>query len=423
MRSQWPGTGKLKSKWEAAHRAHDQQEEPEAAGATAASAAADPDDDTRAADLLRTASDAGWRLLVIGVVVGLLVYALTYLAVVTLPLIIAVFLTALLMPLANWLRRPNRVKPGGFGRGTSTLLALVVALAVYILVVTLIVTPAVAGFQGLVQSVNEAVAGLQGLNLPFGLDPALLTDAIQNAWSQARDLVSNNSGQIVSGAWTATYAVGQVVLGIVLVIVLTIYFVHSGDQLMEWVAALLPPRSRPVLRHSSRVAYDVMGRYVRGVALVGLFDAFGVGIVLLIVLDTALAVPLIVLTFVGAFLPVIGAFVSGLLAVLVALVTEDWIVALIVLAAVVLVQQLESNVFAPRIYGQALDLPSAVVLIVLTIGGILGGVVGLFLATPIAAVLTALVRDRPSSSPTSQGSTDGSSQGQAGAERSGSAAD
>ncbi|MBE3001926.1 AI-2E family transporter [Nocardiopsis sp. HNM0947] len=436
MRSPWPGAGKLSRKWEAARQArprqdHPQQDDPEAsdaeeaAGATAASAAPDPDDDTRAADLLRTASDAGWRLLVVGVVVGLLVYALTYLAVVTLPLILAVFLTALLMPLANWLRRPNPVKRRGFGRGSSTLLTLVIALAVYSLAVTLIVTPAVASFEDLVNSVNEAVTGLQALNLPFGLDPALLTDAIQNAWSQVQGVVSDNTSQIVSGAWTATTAVGQVVLGIVLVLVLTIYFVHSGDQLMEWVASLLPRRSRPLLRHSSQVAYGVMGRYVRGVALVGLFDAVGIGIVLLIVLDTGLAIPLIVLTFVGAFLPVIGAFVSGLLAVLVALVTENWIVALIVLAAVILVQQLESNVFAPRIYGQALELPSAVVLIVLTIGGILGGVIGLFLATPIAAVLTALLRNRPSSSASAQNPAgeNGPQQGSAETERSGSTAD
>lgn len=395
MQAQWPGVGALVNKWNAARSARAERQQPEPADELAEREVPDDQDDARAGDLLRVVSDTAWRLLVIGVVAGLLVYALTYLSVVTLPTIIAVFLTALLMPLANWLRRPNPIKRGGFGRGLSTTITLLVALVVYSGAVTLIVTPAAAGFEDLVDSVTHAVTQLQGMDLPFGMDPALLTDAINNAWDQVRSLITDNSNQIISGAWTATTAVSRVVLGIVLIIVLTIYFVHSGDKLMDWLASLFPSRSRPGLRHSAQVSYEVMGNYVRGVALVGVFDAVGIGIVLLILIDTTLAIPLIVLTFIGAFLPIIGAFLSGLVAVLVALVTENWIVALIVLAAVILVQQLESNVFAPRIYGRALELPSAVVLIAVTIGGILGGIAGLFLATPVAAVLAALLRNRP----------------------------
>ncbi|MEU3019060.1 AI-2E family transporter [Nocardiopsis sp. NPDC007018] len=402
MQAQWPGVGALVNKWNATRRSRIEQEREEtreraresAGEPPAADGPADADDGTRAGDLLRVAADVSWRVLVIGVVAGLLIFALTRVSVVTLPLIIAVFLTALLMPLANWLRRPNPIRRRGFGRGSSTAITMLVALAVYSGAVTLIVTPAIASFDDLVESVNSAVSQLQAMALPFGLDPALLTDAIDSAWEQVQSLITENSNQILSGAWTATTAVTRVVLGIVLILVLTIYFVHSGDKLMDWIASLLPVRSRPVLRHSARVSYEVMGNYVRGVALVGVIDAIGIGIALLLLIDTSLAIPLIVLTFVGAFLPIIGAFLSGLLAVLVALVTENWVVALIVLGAVLLVQQLESNVFAPRIYGRALELPSAVVLIVVTVGGILGGIAGLFLATPIAAVLAALLRNR-----------------------------
>ncbi|GAA1468009.1 AI-2E family transporter [Nocardiopsis exhalans] len=397
MQSQWPGVGSLVNKWNAARRARAEREARQEVEQEETEAEQEAGDDARAGDLLRVISDAAWRLLIIGVVAGLLVYALTYLSVVTLPMIIAVFLTALLMPLANWLRRPNPIKRSGFGRGSSTALTLLIALIVYSGAVTLIVTPAVASFDALVDSVNRAVTQLQTMDLPFGLDPALLTDAINNAWAQVQSMITDNTDQILTGAWTATTAVTRVVLGIVLIIVLTIYFVHSGDKLMDWVASLFPARSRPALRHSTQVSYDVMGNYIRGVALVGVFDAVGIGIVLLILIDTSLAIPLIVLTFIGAFLPIIGAFLSGLIAVLVALVTENWIIALVVLAAVILVQQLESNVFAPRIYGRALELPSAVVLIALTVGGILGGIAGLFLATPVAAVLAALLRNRPSS--------------------------
>ncbi|WP_017583646.1 AI-2E family transporter [Nocardiopsis valliformis] len=402
------------NKWHAARSARAEREARQEVEQEEAEAEQETEDDARAGDLLRVVSDAAWRLLVIGVLAGLLVYALTYLSVVTLPMIIAVFLTALLMPLANWLRRPNPIKRSGFGRGSSTALTLLIALIVYSGAVTLIVTPAVASFDDLVDSVNRAVTQLQAMDLPFGLDPALLTDAINNAWGQIQSLITENSNQILSGAWTATTAVTRVVLGIVLIIVLTIYFVHSGDKLMDWVASLFPSRSRPALRHSTQVSYDVMGNYIRGVALVGVFDAVGIGIVLLIVIDTSLAIPLIVLTFIGAFLPIIGAFLSGLIAVLVALVTENWIIALVVLAAVILVQQLESNVFAPRIYGRALELPSAVVLIALTIGGILGGIAGLFLATPVAAVLAALLRNRPAAQPKPEDEHEGVQEGSGG---------
>ncbi|MFE3461653.1 AI-2E family transporter [Nocardiopsis aegyptia] len=408
MQAQRPGVWALLNKWIAARRARADRLAARAeelaedhAGPEVESAPTDSTerDDVGAGDLLRSISDVAWRMLIIGVVAGLMVYALTYLSVVTLPVIIAVFLTALLMPLANWLRRPNPITRRGLGRGPSTAITVLVGLLVFSGVITMIVGPAVSGFGPLVDSVTDAVLELQNLDVPFGLDPALITDAINSAWAQAQSLITENTDQLLGGAWTATTAVFRVLLGIVLIIALTVYFVHSGDKLMDWIATLLPPRSRPGLLHAGHVSYGVMGRYVRGVAMVGLFDAVGIGIALVILIDTNLAIPLIVLTFVGAFLPIIGAFLTGLLAALVAFVTEGWVVAVIVVAVVVVVQQLESNVFAPRIYGQALELPSAVVLIALTVGGIVGNIPGLFLATPIAAVLAALLRNRPPAHP------------------------
>jgi len=346
-------------------------------------------DDLGAGDLLRMVSDVAWRVLIIGMVAGLLVFALLYLSVVTLPIVFAIFITALLMPPAQWLRRK------GLGRGTSTALAILTGLVVLSGVVSMIVAPAIQGFDAIVASVTSAVTELQNLKVPFGLDPALFTNMIDNAWEQIQSMITDNQDQLVTGALTAGSAVIQILIGLVLVIALTVYFIHSGDKLMDWIATLLPPKSRPGLRHAADVSYGVMGRYVRGVAMVGLIDAVGIGAFLIFLIETNLAIPLVVLTFVGAFLPIIGAFLTGLLAVLVALVTEGLGTAVIVLVVVILVQQLESNVFAPRVYGQALELPSPVVLIAISIGGILGNVLGMFLATPVAAVLAALLRNRP----------------------------
>lgn len=396
MQAQRPGVWALLNRWLEARRARAEHqrrlESEEVVAAQEENAAADDaeqEDDVGAGDLLRIISDVAWRVLIIGVVVGLLLWGLAYIWVVTLPVIIAVFITALLMPLVHWLRRR------GLGRGLSTTLSIVTALVVLSGVVSLIVTPAIQGFGGLVASVSSAVNELREIQVPFGLDPGLFTELVDQAWEQIQGQVMENQSELVTGALTAGSAVVQLLIGLVLCIVLTVYFLHAGDKLVEWFTTLLPPKSRPGLRHASNVAYTVMGRYVRGVAMVGLFDAFFIGIVLFFVLDPSLAIPLIVLTFIGAFLPVIGAFATGILAALVAFVAEGWVAGLVVAVGVIVVQQLESNLFAPRIYGQALELPSAVVLIAISIGAIVGAIPGMFLATPIAAVLAALLRNRP----------------------------
>ncbi|CAL9597990.1 hypothetical protein SUDANB121_05393 [Nocardiopsis dassonvillei] len=399
MQAQRPGVWALLNKWLAARRAREERrarleaEERESVEARrrAEEEAARAEAAATKPDLLRTVSDVAWRMLLIGVVAGLLIYALVYLSVVTLPVVLAVFITALLMPLANWLRGR------GLGRGLSTTISIVVALIVFGGVLTLIIMPAVQGSQALVDSFTEGLEALQELQLPFGLSPELFDfdEIIADATRQITDLIEQNSSQLISGAWTAGAAVISILVGIVLIIALTVYFVHSGDLLMDWLLTLIPARSRSGLHHGGQVAYRVMGNYVRGVAAVGAIDAIGIGLLLLFVLDPSLAIPLIVLTFIGAFLPIIGAFLSGLVAVLVTFVTVDWVWALVVLGWVILIQQLESNVFAPRIYGQALELPSPIVLIAISVGAVLGGVPGMFLATPVAAVLAALLRDLP----------------------------
>ncbi|MFL1377160.1 MULTISPECIES: AI-2E family transporter [unclassified Nocardiopsis] len=407
MQAQRPGVWALLNKWLAARRADEERrarleaEEREIAEARrrAEEEAAQAEAAATKPDLLRRVSDVAWRMLLLGFVAGLLIYALVYLSVVTLPLVLAVFITALLMPLANWLRSK------GLGRGLSTTISIVVALVVFGGVLTMIIMPAVQGSDALVKSVTDGLEEIQNLQLPFGLSPEMfeLDDMIADATRQITTLIEENSSQLISGAWTAGAAVVSILVGIVLIIALTVYFVHSGDLLMDWLLTLLPPGARVGLHHAGHVAYKVMGNYVRGVAAVGAIDAIGIGLLLVFVLDPSLAIPLIVLTFIGAFLPIIGAFLSGLIAVLVTFVTVDWVWALIVLGWVILIQQLESNVFAPRIYGQALELPSPIVLIAISIGAVLGNIPGMFLATPVAAVIAALLRDRPPTTPEEHG--------------------
>ncbi|MDA2815075.1 AI-2E family transporter [Nocardiopsis sp. RSe5-2] len=367
----------------AARRARTAAEEPQTPEPEAPEA--EPAED----DLFRRLSDAAWRTLLIGVVVALLLWAVGYLSVITVPIILAVFLTALLMPPTRWMRRR------GIGRGLSTAITCLGSLIILSGVVTLIVQPAVSGFDGLMDSLSQALDSVRDIATGMGLHPALVSQIMDSADQEFSNLLAENREQLMTGVWTAGTAVLELLLGLVLILVLTIYFVHSGDRLVAWLQGLLPAASRRPVQATADVAYGVMGRYVRGVATVGLIDAVGIGIPLFFLIDPALAIPLVVLTFIGAFLPIVGAFISGLLATVVAFVTEGPLIALVVLAVVLIVQQLESHVFAPRVYGKALDLPAAVVLVAISVGSIIGGVLGMFLATPVAAVLAALLRDRP----------------------------
>ncbi|MDA2804017.1 AI-2E family transporter [Nocardiopsis suaedae] len=339
--------------------------------------------------LLYRLGDAAWRILLIGTVIVLLLWGLAYVKVVSVPVVLAVFLTSMLMPLVLRLRRL------GLGRGPATTGAFLGALVVLGGVVTLVVRPAVSGTEDLVESLGRVPDTLQRYAYTLGLDPLLLNDVVDSASQEATRMVEQNRQQLVTGVWSAGTAALEVLVGALLVLVLTVYFLHSGDRLMEWSYSLLPSASRPGLRASAEAAYGVVGRYIRGVAIVGLIDAVGIGVPLLFLIDPALAAPLILLTFLGAFLPIVGAFISGLLAALVAFVTEGLVTALIVVAVVLLVQQAESHIFAPRVYGKALDLPSAVVLVAIACGGVIGGILGMFLATPVAAVVAALLRERP----------------------------
>lgn len=300
---------------------------------------------------------------------------------VAIPIILGVAITTLLMPPYQWLRR----------RGLSRMLAtVVVCLSGFLFLVAfgaLLVPPTIAGVAELGRSFGKATADLQSVATSFGLSQEKAAELFE----QAKQYLSKQGGQIASGALAGARTVGELLVGLILAMILSIYFVHGGDRLVWWITDLAPARIRRPLRESARVIFDVVSRYIRGVAVVGLVDGFFIGIALWI-LGVPIALPLAVLTFAGAFLPVVGAFAAGLLAAVVAFVAKGWGVALIVVAVTVLVQQLEGHVLAPQIYGRALELPSAVILIIIALGSVLGGIVGAFLAAPVASVAVALIR-------------------------------
>nr|WP_062332165.1 AI-2E family transporter [Herbidospora sakaeratensis] len=341
-------------------------------------------------DGLRRASATAGRILVLIALTAVVLWIVYQVRTVAISVVFAIFITALMMPPAR------RLRQWGLNRALSTLLAFVGVIAVLAGVIALLVPPTIDGFAELSDSIGKVVTDLQATAARFGFDQARIQEIVHDV----QTFLSQRGSEVASGALTGVKTVGEIVVGGVLALILAVYLVHGGDHLVRWVADLAPRGSRDHIMTTSKIVFDVVGRYVRGVAAVGFVDAFFIGLALWI-LGVPIALPLAVLTFVGAFLPVIGALFAGLLAAVVAFVAKGWLVALIVIAVTILVQQLEGHVLAPMIYGKALDLPGAVILLALTVGSVVAGIIGAFLAAPVTSVIVALIRNAQGRSPDS----------------------
>lgn len=192
---------------------------------------------------------------------------------------------------------------------------------------------------------------------------------------------------------TGATVVAAVAGGAVLVLFLAFFMVRDGDAMWRWLVGLASPERRAGLDRWGRESFAVLGTYIRGVCFVATVDAAFIGLALVLV-GVPLALPLIVLTWLAAFFPIVGAVTAGLAAVLVALVANGFVPALIVAAAVIAVQQLEGNVLYPVVVGPRMRLHPAVVLVSVTLGGALAGVAGAFLAVPIAIVCSVALAHR-----------------------------
>jgi len=298
--------------------------------------------------------------------------------VVVLPVIIALLLATLLAPLATWLRSKKwRPAPAAFA---AVLLAFVVFLGLW----GLVIPPFISQVPDVADNVQQGAGQVADVAKPLGVTGS----DVQNTIEKARDQLK--SGQVAGKVWSGAMLVVQWAAAIVLIAVLTFFFLKDGDQLRDWTVSLFAEHRRPVLREILTRAWEALATYVQGVFLVATIDAVLIGIALLIV-GVPIALPLIVLTFIGAFFPIIGAFLAGAAAVLVALVSGGMVDAIVVLVAIVVVQQLEGNVFYPIVVGKRLRLHAVAILLALTAGGVLAGVAGAFLAIPIAAVVSAVL--------------------------------
>jgi predicted PurR-regulated permease PerM len=326
---------------------------------------------------LVTASELGWRFLVVVAAVAVLAYGLWYVRLVALPAFLAVLLATVLVPPARGLRRR------GLPPGAATAVVFFGALLVMIGLATLILPP----FASEVGTLGDTITGgAQELGRlisagPFGLD----RDQVQSTIDGVSERLHASSGDIASGVLTGAVIAGQIAAGTLLTLVLVFFYVKDGPRLWSWAVRMFPENVRDRVDEAGRQSWSVLGAYVRGQALVATVDAVCIGLGLAL-LGLPLVLPLAVLIFAAGFVPIVGAFTAGAAAVLIALVSKGAGVALAVLALNLVVQQLEGNVLYPVIMRRTIELHPVATLLAVGAGGVLAGVIGALVAVPIAAV-------------------------------------
>ncbi|MEU4421154.1 AI-2E family transporter [Actinoplanes sp. NPDC024001] len=340
-------------------------------------------DDADVPQPLRIAAAWSWRLIVVGVIGWALLRVIGLVSVVIIPLAIALLLSALLGPAVGWLLRLH------VPRSFATFLVLIGGLAAVAGTLTLVVNQFIDGVPELTRNASAGVRQIQEWARTGPLH--LSDDQVDQAIDSAQEWVDANTSQLTSTGIATAATLAEVLTGLVLVLFATFFFLRDGRQIWRFIVRLFPVNARWSLADAGDASWATLGSYVRATVLVAFIDAVGIGLAL-VILDVPFAFPLAALVFLGAFIPIVGASISGAVAVLVALVDQGWVVALITLGAVILVQQLEGHVLQPLIMGRAVAIHPLAVIIGIACGVVVAGIIGALVAVPIIAVFNTAIR-------------------------------
>ena len=344
---------------------------------------------------LEIAAAWSWRVILVVVLLWGIIWLGRYLSDVLIPVAVAILLTALMMPVANAL------KQGRWGLPRAAATAITVIGAVALIVGVLIVIVGQIARQGAELSTN-VVNGFYQLSdwLNNGPLTRWLRDGplhLDAAWLDSSTWVTRITDFLrASGSTIATYAaefgaqIGHFLAGLALTLFALFYFLYDGRGIFTFLLNFVTRNARDRVDQAALRGWGSLSSYVRATILVALVDSIGVLIVALI-LGVPVAPALAALVFIGAFIPIVGALVSGSVAVLVALVALGWVEALIMLGGVILVMQIEGHVLQPFLLGRAVKLHPLAVLISIAIGIIVGGIVGALMAVPLLAFTKSFV--------------------------------
>ena len=331
---------------------------------------------------VRLAGAWSWRLLVIGAVIAVAIFLIVQLRLIVVPVLIAVLLAALLVPFKDFLIRHRW--PSWLAIVTTLLTLIVVVGGLFYLAIWQVTrqshelqTQSVAAFD---QFRSWLTTG------PLGLTADQIDSAFQSLWSS----LQQDSQVYISGALSVGSTLGHVLAGALLTLFSVLFILIDGRGIWHWVVRVFPKNARAAVDGAGQEGWRTLRNFAKVQILVASIDALGIGLGAFF-LGLPLVLPIAVLVFLGSFIPIVGAVVTGALAVFVALVFKGWVFAVIMLAVVLLVQQIEGHVLQPLIMGSAVKVHPLAVVLAVAAGSLLAGIPGALFAVPFVAVLNVMV--------------------------------
>jgi putative heme transporter len=331
---------------------------------------------------VEVASAWSWRFLVIVLALVVILRTVTFFELLLVPVVVSVLICALVVPATDALAM---VMP----RGVAAMLSLLAVIGVVAGLLILVGQQLATGFDDLATQVSDGIGQIQDWlrTGPLNISQSDLNDAVASAQAWITSDNAHLAGRLAAVGAT----LGHVLAGFFIVLFTTFFLLYQGDQIWAWIVRLFPRAAREQVDGSGRAAWVSLTAFVRATVVVAFVNAVGITMVA-VILKVPLAVPIGVLVFLGSFVPIVGATVSGSVAVLVALVAHGPLVALFMLIGVVGVQQLEAHVLQPFLLGRAVSLHPLAVILVVAAGVVAAGIVGALVAVPLAAMLNTIVK-------------------------------
>ena len=338
---------------------------------------------------LKIAAAYSWRILLVVGMLAVLVFAVMQFRYIVVPFMVAILLGALLVPLVKWLVRHR------WPRWLAILVAMLGTLGIVTGLIILVVQQVRAGYPDLQQQSIRAYEDFKQFLLDSPLQ--LTEDDINGLIGQGWAAIQRDSAALVSGVLSVGSTAGHVLAGLLLTLFATIFILIDGKGIWAWIVRLFPRRARPAVDGSGHAGWVTLTTFVKVQIFVAFVDAVGIGLGAWIVglafgSSFPLVIPIAVAVFLGSFIPVVGALLTGALAVFVALIYLGPFPALIMLGVVLLVQQVEGHVLQPLVLGTAVKVHPLAVVFAVAAGGFTAGIAGALFAVPVIAVLNVMVK-------------------------------
>lgn len=329
-----------------------------------------------------------WRIVAIAAVGWVLMKLIIEFKLIVIPFFVAILLSALLIPFVNFLVRHKWPRWLGILTAMLTLLGVVTGLVV------LIVTQIRSSLPDLQEKTGTAIDDLKA---SLEASPFNITDKQIDTWiEEIQKSFSSGDGSLINGALNVGSSAGHFLTGFLLVLFATIFLLIDGRGVWKWVVGLFPRKARTAINGAGQSGWLTLTTFVKVQIFVAAVDAVGIGlgawIIGLFYGGFPLVIPIAIAVFLGSFVPVVGALVSGVVAIFIALVYLGPVPALLMLGVVLLVQQIEGHVLQPLVLGSAVKVHPLAVVFAVAGGGLLAGIPGTLFAVPIVATVNVMVK-------------------------------